>query len=310
MKKCLQCDVIGSERASVPFATGLVFSYGSLSFSRYVLVKFADRGLVSGGYPNLGLAETLSFVTYGFFVACIYGIFPLSHQIRNNFPANSRKGQLCMQLDFVANENYTKHRIKQAIFPFLVMVFICMMRRNMRRSVKEQNLRMSTLAQYGGKHHRNIFTAPQNFSYVLVCIVFAFAENGFMIILQQYPGFINKRTQSAVHNLLFLFIADFFLGFCLPIKHMMTSRERMPELWLEKRSTKVSEFHVRKPCIVPRRDFTPQRFGRKKPGKKSLSLLPSIREESGQCRSTKSTNMTSLVDNFKERVCKETPVSE
>ena len=104
-------------------------------------MKFADRGLVTGGYPNLGLSETLSFVTYIFFVTCLYGIFPLSHQIRNNFPADSRKGQLCMQLDFAANENYTKHRIKQAIFPFLVMVFVCMMRRNMRRSVKDQNLR-------------------------------------------------------------------------------------------------------------------------------------------------------------------------
>ena len=170
---------------------------------------------------------------------------------------------------------------------------------------------MSSLAQFGGTHHRNIFTASQNFSYVLVCISFAFIENGFMIILQNYPGYINKRTQSTAHNLLFLFICDFFLGFFLPLKHMMTSREKMPELWMEIKSTKDSEFHVHKPSFIPRRDFAPQRLIRQKPRKKYLSLLSSIREESSQWRSTNFTNkMTSLADNFKERTCKETTVSE
>ena len=166
---------------------------------------------------------------------------------------------------------------------------------------------MSTMAQYGGRHLRNIFTAAQNFSYVLVCIAFAFLENGFMIILQNYPGYIDKRTQSAAHNLLFLIICDFFLGFFLPLQHLMTSREKIPELWVDTKSSKDPEFHVRKPVFIPRRDFEPQK---PKPRKKYMCLLPSIDEELGQSGSSDfSIQMTSLADNFKERNCKQVLVS-
>ena len=112
-----------SSALSLGMSISRAFLFGFLSSSRYILVKFADRGLVNGGYPNLKLSETLTLVIYVSYVTCLYGIFPFSHQIKDHFPAESRKGQLCMQLDFVPNENYTKHRIKQAVFPFLVMIF-------------------------------------------------------------------------------------------------------------------------------------------------------------------------------------------
>ena len=216
-------------------------------------MKFSDRGLVQNGYTNLKLINSLFWVVDIAFVVHSYGTFPLSQQLKGGFPENSIKGQICMKLDFQLDKNNVKYRVKQGATHFLIMVFTLLKRRNIGGFVKDHNLSQSTFAQFGGKQNRNLFTASQNIFYLLVCISLAFVDNGLIMALEWYSGKIDKHTQFIIHNCLWVAYIDLFFGLFVPLKHIIQSRESLPELWWESKRNESPKFYVRRHSIHPRR---------------------------------------------------------
>ena len=57
-------------------------------------------------------------------LAYMFGVYPLSHLLKADFPQNSIKGQICLKLDFELGEMNVKQRFFGFIGPLLVLVFL------------------------------------------------------------------------------------------------------------------------------------------------------------------------------------------
>ena len=130
------------------------------------------------------------------------------------------------------------------------------MQNNIRRFVKDRNLSLSTFGQFGGAYNRNLFTASQNICYLLVCISLVFLDNGLILAFEYHYGQVEKHTQFIAHNFLWVAYIEFFFGLYVPLKHIIHSRECLPELWWESTTEESSQFYVRKYSIHPRRYST------------------------------------------------------
>ena len=114
---------------------------------------------VSNGYPNLKLLKCLN--CFFFIMLVLYGYisFPISQMLKGDLPQNSAKGQICMQSDFQVDEMNQKQRMTAFIGPFTISIFRYRFIKKLTDYVKGQNLKLKTFSQFGGNHHRNIFTS-------------------------------------------------------------------------------------------------------------------------------------------------------
>ena len=223
---------------------------------RFILVRFSDRGLVLKGSPDLKLFNCLYWISFFTLTFNGYFIFPLSKQLQKNFPENSIKGQICTKIDFQSEQINSKQRLLGFIAPLLMTSFNLRFKHNVSKYLRGQNLKMKTFSQFGGKHHRNIFTGEETRNYFFVCTVFIILDNIVIILLQHCSPYINKTTQFYIHNLLWFVFVDCFFGVIVPLRHLLQSRDVLPQLWLDENSNEEHIFYVRKPEIIPRRyDF-------------------------------------------------------
>ena len=89
------------------------------SLFRCILIVYSHRGLVLNGYPNLKLFISIHWIYFATMIAYDFGVYPLSHMLKADFPHNSIKGQICMKLDFELGE-------KIIIFPGFVFAIFSM----------------------------------------------------------------------------------------------------------------------------------------------------------------------------------------
>ena len=87
---------------------------------RFILVKYSERGLVYKGQPNLQLLNILFWVFFTTMVTYGYRVFPLSQQLKGEFPQNSIKGQICLKNDFSLDEMNSKQRVNMIMFPLVI----------------------------------------------------------------------------------------------------------------------------------------------------------------------------------------------
>ena len=135
--------------------------------SRFVLVKYADRGLVQNGSPNLTLFIHLHWLVFFIFTAMCYIGFPLTKQIKGDFPENTIKGQICMKMEFTLDQTNLRQRIMNLIFPLIMISTNMRFRISLSNFIKGRNLNMRSCAQFGGKNQRNIMTMDETLKYFL-----------------------------------------------------------------------------------------------------------------------------------------------
>ena len=266
-------------------------------------MKYADRGLVYNGYPNVKLLNYLYWISLLTYVSYSYGVFPLSQQLRGEFPQNSIKGQICMKIDFQLDEMNTKHRVKTFTMPTLATIFAFLFMKTINDYVKGQSLKMKTFSQFGGKHQRNMFTLTQNIFYLSFCICFIFLDNGLITLLQLFRGNIGKDSQFTIHNFLWVGCLDLFFGIYVPVKHIIISRKCLPGLWWKNRTVQVSKFYVRKQNLIPRRYVEPalvMKDNSERQNKKNSGCLPKSSKNQIKTTLNETKQSTSKVHNLKQ----------
>ena len=224
---------------------------------RSILVVYAHRGLVQNGYPNLKLFNCLHWLFFSTMVSYNFGVFPLSHLLKGNFPGNSSKGQICMKLDLQLGEMNNKQRFYGIFGSLLLLLFIFRFWKYCTDYVKENNLKMKTFSQFGGTYQRNLFTFQQTYLYLVVVMALILLDNLFILIFQRQEGKLDKRTQFIIHNFPWVVVCELFFGIYIPIKHIFSSRHHMPSLWWESKEVISGNFYVREDKLIPRRDFEP-----------------------------------------------------
>ena len=177
--------------------------------------------------------------------------------LKDNFPGNSIKGQICMKLDFQLGEMNNKQRFFGFIGPVIFSVFTLRFGRNCNTYVKARNLNMRTFSQFGGTHHRNLFTLRNTRLYMTVILLLVPLDNILIVFFQQNQGIVDKRTQFIIHNIPWLLVCDFFFGIYIPVKHFFSSKHLLPGLWCEIKHVKREKFYVGKTAPTPRRDYQP-----------------------------------------------------
>ena len=100
------------------------------------------------------------------------------------------------------------------------------------------------------------------------------------MLFQSYSDFFDKETRFYVHNFIWIIFVDGFLGFFVPLKHLLMSRKSLPSLWVEDTPRQIGQFYTRPLDMIPRRPETHQVVVRKR---KEI-CLPIIDIHSGQGR--------------------------
>ena len=256
----------------MPVIVGLIGShFGRLDYTinndpflnidqlRYVFVKFADRGLVVNGTPNLSLLNKVGWIQYVFMVCIFYGQFPFQNQIRPNFPENSIKGQICMKLDFDLDGNNEKLRVL-GFYPIIAVYFTIKFQNSINRFVKGQNLNNSTCAQFGGKYRRNLFDLIESRNYLMSFLIFLLLENFLILSMQLFKEVFDKDARFLLLGLLWVLFLNVYIGVYVPLKHLLISWNCMPSLWHDPPHEAVAQFYVRRPFLIPRRYMEAQQI--------------------------------------------------
>ena len=204
------------------------------------------------GYPDLNMFNTLYWLFFISFVCFSYGIFPLSQQLQGGFPENSVKGQLCMKIDFDLDKMNVKQRILTFIYQIVLGYSQFRYTKMMNDYAKGQNLMSVTFSQFGGKHHRNIFTARETRTYFMLCLILMALDNVMIIIMQVFREHVDKDTRFVLYNFLWVSSLELFIGVFIPVKHLIQSRENLPGLWWNRRQDESIKFYVSQQSVVPR----------------------------------------------------------
>ena len=190
------------------------------------------------GIPKLKLLNCLNWLLFMTMAAFSYGVFPLSYQLKDNFPGNSIKGQICMKIEFKLGEENVKQRILGFVSPCVFFVFLLRFKKYCNDYVEGQNMNMKTFSQFGGAYHRNLFTLSQTGYYFCIINILNILDNLLIVVFQQYEGHIDKQTQFIIHNLPWIVVCDLFFGIYIPIKHIFSSRDLLSSLWWESKPVK------------------------------------------------------------------------
>ena len=206
-------------------------------------------GLVERGYPNLKFFNYLYWIITLTLITISFGVFPFTHHLAGEFPQNTPKGQICLNIDFKLDEMNTKQRLTTLIVPVIIGIYKVFF------SAQMTNLKMETFSQFGGNQNRNLFTAQQTSCYFNIMTIIFILDNGLIFSMQLYQDYLERETRFILHNLLWVSF-ELFFGIYIPVKHLILSRTRLLGLWWE-RSQVQENFYVRKPEVIPRRSFIP-----------------------------------------------------
>ena len=231
----------------------LVYVPSTTWWSRHVVVIYADRGLVHKGQPNLTLFNHLHWLVFFIFTLICYVAFPFANQVEGNFPENTIKGQICMNLEFPMERTNLKQRMITLICPLIMTITNIKFKISLSQFIKGRNLNMRSFAQFGGKNPRNIMSLDQTFKYFMRVIAFIIMDNILILLFQIFRNQINPETRFVLHNILWISFMNFYISVYVPLKHIILSKET--SLWTDKEVVTPSNFYLREQELVPRRDY-------------------------------------------------------
>ena len=223
-------------------------------------------GLVERGYPNLKFFNYLYWIITLTLITISFGVFPFTHHLAGEFPQNTPKGQICLNIDFKLDEMNTKQRLTTLIVPVIIGIYKVFF------SAQMTNLKMETFSQFGGNQNRNLFTAQQTSSYLKIMTLILILDNGLITCMQVYQEYLDRHTRFILHNILWVVSGELFFGVYIPLKHLFLSRNYLPGLWWEECQVQ-ENFYVRQPKMSPRRSFIPP----------TLVISESITRREGNC---------------------------
>jgi hypothetical protein len=214
------------------------------------MVKYSGRGLVSRGSVDLKLLKILFWLITLSCIAFAYGNMPLSRQLKPGFPENTVIGMICLRQEIQYSKDSIKARMLGFAFPVINLFAVCSWRRKVVKYINGQCLNKNTFSAFGGKYRRNIFTFAETLNYNLCWCIFIILENMLLIGLELHSEEVNQELSYYAHHIMCIIFVDIFHGIYLPLKHLNSIRDLFQNIKQNK-----SNFHVRVPKMVPRRDI-------------------------------------------------------
>jgi hypothetical protein len=234
------------------FVTGIVYAV-SLFFSflfRTFLILHSDRGLVNKAGPNLRLFHQLFWTVLTTFILVILVIFPTSHQLKGIYPEGTRRGKMCLMLDFPEDYDFVHEGLKLRMFniilPLLGMVAVTLLNMRVKRFLSGHcpRKRMSCI----GVYRRNVITYSQTTPLVLCGCISIFLDALLVFLVELNSQSWSKQRIFWLWNIKGLTMD--FVTLMLPIVMFVTPLEEIV-------NSSPVEFYVRKPVsLEPRRPST------------------------------------------------------
>ena len=207
---------------------------------RVVLVRFPDRGLVSGGRPSLVLFHQLYWtISLAFFVIMIL-LHPVVPILRGTFQETTQ-ARICLLLPLNNNFNVIKGQMQSLVFPCLTEVYNRYWLRKVRRLVEGlcPNGRMSCV----GSYRRNLLPLEETSKYLTYWAVYAAVE-GTIVITYMTTNFLQPSAYFWLHFALGFAFIEVYHGVVIPL------RMEVPALPAPRG---LPGFYVRAPLLQPRR---------------------------------------------------------
>ena len=182
---------------------------------RMILIRFADRGLVAKGRPELVLFRQLYWVVFAAFFTL--GIFthPLLPMIRGTF-LKSTQARVCLFNPLQADQESIKGRILSLIFPCIAEIFNWYFSGKVFHYLNGicPNKRMSCI----GNYRRNLILFKDTSQNVSLWACYSILQG--IVVIISITSNSHKVTSSAVfwiHNMLAFTFIDIFHGIIIPL---------------------------------------------------------------------------------------------
>ena len=232
---------------------------------RFLMIKYSERGLVSGG-PNLELYNKLFWTATSIFLLLYHAIMLAVNMKEENFIQRTISGSMCsdpskpFNLSKYWTEN-SKNIVMRVCFISFSMgyTFILFYRGRTSRTILKQNSRRVKVQI--GKFRRNILTLKET---VIPMFLLTFTEIARILILQrtlthEEQGEDLRKTTNKIIIILNLLVNDLLLSVAMPCIVSVNIYNEIPEL----RNTagavspqaNSSFYTVSQRNLVPRRDI-------------------------------------------------------
>ena len=182
---------------------------------RMILIRFADRGLVVKGKPELVLFRQLYWVVFAAFFTLGIFTYPVLQIIRGTF-LQSTQARVCLFKPILADEEGIKGRILSLVYPCVAEVFNQYGSRKVFHYLNGicPNKRMSCI----GNYRRNLIFFRETSHYVSRWACYSILEGTVMIVAMTSDS--DKLTSTMVfwiHNVLAFTFIDIFHGLIIPL---------------------------------------------------------------------------------------------
>ena len=209
--------------------------------SRMILVVYAERGLVLKGMKNIKLFNILYWVTFITYLVNFFFIY---------MPTLEETKEMCLLTSLFSKK---KRRIAYIFFN-LDWIAIWILEKMKRKSLRRQCLNRRTYAAVGGVKKSNIFNGEETKIYCLFLLIYVIVEDLLLISAMEYE-LVDIEMAVTLNNSAWLIILVVVFALYVPIKHLAESKVNFPEIWLQDKKFQIDEFYVRKPDLIPKRDF-------------------------------------------------------
>ena len=221
---------------------------------RSVLVRFADRGLVLQGRPNLRLFRQLFWLIL--IPYCCIGLMmaPLASIVTGRFP-QTYVAKICILPPGFKGDPYQEPQkvMKEAVVPLVVTTLLYLsyvqywtykVRKYFRGTCP--NKKMYSF----GNYRRNFITFEENVKYIQIHFLYWTVAN-WVLIGSQFS--LTPEKMSSVQNLLNFFYFDIFHGIFLPTKMTIPRKKAAMD---QRRKTRMRKRRKRRRSTVTRVSIT------------------------------------------------------
>ena len=231
---------------------------------RVVLIRFADRGLVVKGKPDLVLFHQLYWLVFvAFFVVGIF-MFPFSTFVLDTY-TSSAEGRVCMLQPLETSTEIVRRRLMVVSYVGIIAVF------NKYLSFKVKlflhGICPNDTMYCIGNYKRNMLSFKTNSKLINLWAIYALLETVIFMTPMLYNNkWLTPEVIFCSHNIMCFMLIEIVHGIILPMKIVIP--------WKEKETAR-PDFYVNKPDILePRRTSLPSFLPSPAPRPKFPPLSP------------------------------------
>ena len=121
---------------------------------------------------------------------------------------------------------------------------------SIKKYVKNNCISGKSMACFGGKNRRNVFTMDEIVRYEKNMLIFTFIYNLIIIYIQYFCNRVDSKFYFVFHNLLYVSFVDIYSVVVVPLKHLLLCNE---SIWSSIKNTEPNiekSFYVRNPIFV------------------------------------------------------------